>query len=165
MIFTAPLSQTTSLSTSAIVPFPSYNKDIAKEFIIQHGFGVKAVGIEVEDVISSFNAMIENGGQPVVHPHDVQDNFGRGFMSYAEVQLYGDVCLRLIDKKSFTGSFLPNFQDIEVIPRPILFSSESRDITDGTYGFMRFDHVVGNLWALEPTVSRIKKMTVFLYKK
>lgn len=72
-----------------------------------------------------------------------------GSAEYAEVVLYGDVTLRLINTKNFRGKFLPNFIDV----------ATNLD-TKFDYGIKKFDHIVGNLFTLQPTMDHIKNMTV-----
>jgi 4-hydroxyphenylpyruvate dioxygenase len=66
-----------------------------------------------------------------------------------EVSLYGDVVIRLVDARNFTGTFLPNYQDV-VAPGTKL----------DKYGIDRIDHVVGNVHSLQKTLDYIKNMTV-----
>lgn len=161
-------------SKSSNTPIPSYNPSVAREFNLKHGLGVRAVAIEVEDVKSSYSAMIAKGAESVQPPTVVVDPLGGGPTELAEIRLYGDVVLRLVDSKLYKGAFLPRYHDVPVTRRPLPFTAEhtqsqeqqcnsddsksDSDITD--YGFVRFDHVVGNLWSLEPTMSLIKNITV-----
>lgn len=64
--------------------------------------------------------------------------------------MYGDVIIRLLNTQHFKGKFLPNFDDVK--------AAEGRKKFD--FGIKKFDHIVGNLWTLQPTMDKIKKMTV-----
>lgn len=176
MVFTAPYPDNNQ--TTSALPYPAFDRSAASKFALKHGTGVQAVSISVSDVPSSIEAMVANGAEIRVPPTKVQDKFGHGEATVAEVLLYGNVHLRLVDAKNFRGSFLPNYQDVPPNQdRALPFTSEQSPTTagtdaaaipakrDSTYGFRRFDHVVGNLWSLEPRKSQLQRMTVryFIY--
>ena len=75
-----------------------------------------------------------------------------GFVELAEVVLYGDVVFRILSTKKFKGKFLPNFQDVAINP--------DHKIKKLDYGIKKFDHIVGNLFTLQPTMDHIKNITV-----
>ena len=148
-------------------PFPGFDSGTAKAFFNKHGLGVRAVAIEVENVQESWETMIREGGvsvkEPtmVVHQEDTEKAIlphgkaSTGYAKYAEVQLYGDVVLRLVESENcFRGSFWPNFQDVDE-PLPLSIAPS------GDYGLYRFDHIVGNLFDLKEGRERIGKMTGF----
>lgn len=165
MVFTAPYSSEEGKKSCS--PFPGFSRETCSNFFSAHGLGVRAVAITVDDVGSSFQAAIANGGREHIAPQKLIDNFGLGWVDYAEVFLYGDVVLRLINLDNYRGHFFPNFQDIKqtkpfqppfshLLSNPVY--EPKRD--DSTFGFSRFDHIVGNLWSLEPTLTTLKAMTV-----
>lgn len=78
-------------------------------------------------------------------------NVELGSVDLAEVVLYGDVVFRILSTKKFKGKFLPNFQDVVMNP-------DRKKKFD--YGIKKFDHIVGNLFTLQPTMDHIKNMTV-----
>ena len=152
MLFTAPYySKEEDISPSSHLPIlPSFQSQRACNFTSEHGLGVCAIAVEVDDVFSSYAALLENQAKSVLSPTKVEDVTGKGFVIMAEVALYGDVVLRLIDSSAFTGTFLPNFED----------TRSCGNSPAGRFGLHRFDHIVGNLWSLEPTMSQLKQMTV-----
>ena len=159
MLFTAPYGPGISgKSTSS--PFPGFDPSAVQQFHSKHGLAVKAVAIEMSDVQASFDAMIQNGGVSVTPPCEMRDENNllgglvetTGVVKFAEVTLYGDVILRLVDTSKYRGSFLPNFQSV---------NSGRFNSSRGNFGLTRFDHIVGNLWSLEPTLARLKAMTGF----
>ena len=79
-------------------------------------------------------------------------NVELGFVELAEVVLYGDVVFRILSTKNFKGKFLPNFQDVVMNP--------DHKMKKFDYGIKKFDHIVGNLFKLQPTMDHIKNMTV-----
>lgn len=157
MIFTAPYSHEIKKysNQSFTNPFPGYDIDIALSFLSKHGMGVRAIAIEVDDVNFAHGVMTEYGGVSHLNPTRVIDEKGNGYIDLAEVYLYGDVVLRLLDIKNFNGPFLPNFRSIEknnLLPNPGFQLN---------YKLNRFDHIVGNLWSLQPRLNQIKSMTGF----
>lgn len=133
---------------------PSFDSDKAINFFSIHGLGVRAVAIHVSNVKDSYETVIKNGGKSVLPPTVVTDSTDKGSIEMAEVNLYGDTVLRLINDNNFSGSFLPNFEDCKKI------SKDSLKQTVGRYGIERFDHIVGNVWSLSPIVEQLKNMTV-----
>ena len=148
MVFTAPYKQT-DVADGVI---PSFDKNTCASFFDKHGLGVRAVAIEVESVPEAFNMMISNGGTGVLQPRTWSDDDGLGSMEIAEVKLYEDVVLRLLDTKNYKGSTLPNFKPLNV---------DKPSAGAGKYGLYRFDHVVGNLHDLQATMARLKSLTGF----
>eukprot|EP01036_Dinobryon_divergens_P058380 gene58380-77896_t len=111
MLFTAPyISSPVHNDSSEILP--GFSRDIANSFTNKHGLGVRAVAIEVEDVKNAYEILIQNGAVSNLFPTKIIDSNGRGYAYIAEIFLYGDVLLRLLNLEHFTGKFLPNFQDV-----------------------------------------------------
>lgn len=155
MAFTAPYSYTWSRPSLMLDHYqawqPTFDGITASSFITKHGLGVRAVAIEVDNVGDSFETMVQNGAVRVLPPTRIHDKSGRGFADIAEVSLYGDTVLRLVNLEHFSGAFLPNYEDIQ---------SSTKDLGNGRFGFQRFDHIVGNVWKLASVVDYIQKMTV-----
>ena len=154
---TTTIAAAATATTTTMSPLPGFECSKASEFFNKHGLGVKAVCIEVDDVNKAYDTIINNNGISILSPIRIYDNdSAKGYVDLAEVRLYGDVVLRLINSSSFKGNFLPNFNDIG------LANTDTNDNNNnGNYGLTRFDHIVGNLWSLEPLTSSIKGMTGF----
>lgn len=82
----------------------------------------------------------------------IDKNRELGSIELAEVVLYGDVVFRILSTKKFKGKFLPNFQDVAINP--------DHKMRKFDYGIKKFDHIVGNLFTLQPTMDHIKNITV-----
>ena len=131
---------------------PGSDNKLISDFFQKHGLGVRAVAIEVTDVKAAYIALVEGGAKSVLAPITVYDSdTARGYVDFAEVSLYGDVVLRLLTTSNFKGKMLPNFKDLDG-------KKDSDRI--GRFGIQRFDHIVGNLWSLQPTMDLLKNMTV-----
>lgn len=132
MIFTAPYLSTTqtssssspssspspssssSSSTSSSITNPGFKSDDAVSFCMKHGLGVRAIAIEVQNVPHAYATLLSGGGKGVLEPCQVYDmDNSKGHVELAEVSLYGDVVLRLLDTKKYTGEFLPNFSAVK----------------------------------------------------
>lgn len=172
MIFTAPyniykedLSASSSYTDQTPLrfhyeqSFPSFNATAVNKFIIEHGLAVRAIGITIEslhpqsNIVSAFNTMVERGARPALPPTRVFNTSNHHeYVDLAEVELYGDVVLRLIDRRNYPRDrFLPNFQ---------MISSNSGN---GRFGIQRIDHVVGNVWRLPAVKEYIQRITVRLH--
>lgn len=152
MLFTAPylIPGTSDLWNSSCSFFPGFDAKTASNFTACHGLGVRAVAVEVDDVDESFRSIIAHGGKAVMSPRTMFDKNGRGHAVVAEIVLYGDAVLRLINTDNFKGNFLPNFED----------TVDTRAQKVGRFGIQRFDHIVGNVWKLAPVVDYLKAITV-----
>lgn len=155
MLFTAPHDMSAATSTVASsgnkcsLPLPNFCSSFAKEFFNNHGLGVRAIAVTVDSVQEAFDVMTKNGGRSALHPTEIVDKSGRGCVKMAEIYLYGDVVLRLVQEINFKGGFLPNFDD--VTPQQERF---------GKFNLERFDHIVGNVYDMNKTLDHMKKMTV-----
>lgn len=156
MLITAPYNVQDAAATAAAYSadnraVPGFDEQLATNFLTTHGFGVRAVAISVGDVPSSFYTMLQHGGRAVLPPTIAHDSRGRGFAEVAEVSLYGDVVLRLVNTDNFRGSFWPNFEDVPV---------RDGQVNYGRYNLYRYDHIVGNVWNMSNTREYIKNITV-----
>jgi 4-hydroxyphenylpyruvate dioxygenase len=156
LMFTAPSALVPKSSNAGDDTFsstglPCFNASNARDFIIKHGLGVRALAVEVDNVTDAYNALLANGGRSALPPLRIYDVSGRGYAEVSEFELYGDAVLRLVNTDNFHGTFLPNFRDI--LPSGHRTSS-------GAFGIRRIDHVVGNVWKLAPTAKYVQQMTV-----
>ncbi|XP_026417447.1 4-hydroxyphenylpyruvate dioxygenase-like isoform X2 [Papaver somniferum] len=93
-IFTAPYSKKISEMNNQenTASIPTFNHEKARDFSNTHGFGVRAIGIEVEDAVEAFNVSVSNGGVGSAKPMEI----GNGVW-VSEIKMYGDVVLRGLD--------------------------------------------------------------------
>lgn len=180
MIFTSPNLVTesntkkesiTTLSPSLLnrkdIPFSDFNTTASVDFVLRHGLGVRTIGIDVNDVLKSFQSITSHGGQPLIYPKMVAEkdvkksSSSDGYIIYCEILLYGDVVLRLIERKSYQGLFLPNYCSIDDETK----NHHRNDMVQMTgwtdFGLKRFDHIVGNVWNLSESESYVQNMTGF----
>ncbi|KAI3987662.1 hypothetical protein MKX01_032553 [Papaver californicum] len=93
-IFTAPYSKKISEKNNQenTASIPTFNHEKARDFSNTHGFGVRAIGLEVEDAVEAFNVSVRNGGLGSASPVEI----GNG-VYISEIKMYGDVVLRGLD--------------------------------------------------------------------
>jgi len=114
-----------------------------------HGDGVKDIAFEVEDCVKLYHKTLELGGTSVREPWEEKDE--NGTVVYASVKTYGDTIHTYIERKDYTGPFLPGFKA----------SEQSDPLYDplAKPELLFIDHVVGNQPDLEmvPVVENYEK--------
>jgi 4-hydroxyphenylpyruvate dioxygenase len=99
------------------------------------------VGIVVENVTKAYFGAVDNGAMGVVEPTLVKSYCGGHDYELAEIQLYGDVVLRLINFKEANVS-MSNGSDAPFLPHLAPYPSRKNK---PNYGLTRLDHTVGNV--------------------
>jgi 4-hydroxyphenylpyruvate dioxygenase len=96
-----------------------------------HGDGVKDIALNVDDAESAFRETVKRGARPVQEPTVIQDEFGS--VKKASIATYGDTIHTFIERKNYTGTFLPNFKPVK------------EDTLAEPTGLVAVDHIVGNV--------------------
>lgn len=106
------------------------NNDIANHIQI-HGDGVKFLSLKVEDATSAWNETTKRGAKSFLEPTILTDEFGRVVLS--GIHTYGDTVHLFVERKDYTGVFMPGFRkwDSDYNPSPT--------------GLLYVDHCVGNV--------------------
>lgn len=155
LAFTAPLAPPatdTSPPPDGLAADLDYDPAAAHAFVAAHGgVAVRAVCLRVGDAADAYRACVaDGGGEGVLPPRPLADGAGQ----VAEVRLYGDVVLRLLSlDDGYEGAHLPGYDDAA--------AASSGGVESGDYGIKRVDHVVGNVWEMAPTISRLQAMLGF----
>jgi 4-hydroxyphenylpyruvate dioxygenase len=102
-------------------------------FACAHGDGVKDTALTVPDAGEAYRQAVQRGARGIVEPHWVEDDFGR--VELATIATYGENVHTFVDRKGYSGPFLPGFQEI---PR-----TNGQPATG--LGLLAIDHVVGNV--------------------
>lgn len=99
--------------------------------IDERGDGVKVVAIWVDDATYSFNETVKRGAKPYMEPTTKSDANGEVVMS--GIHTYGETVHVFVERKNYTGVFMPGFKKWETTynPEPI--------------GLKYVDHMVGNV--------------------
>lgn len=104
--------------------------DVAKHVAL-HGDGVKVLALWVDDAAQSFKTTVERGAEVAFEPYTITDAHGEVRM--AAIKTYGDTIHTFVERKNYTGAFMPGFE-----PRKSLYTAKS-------VGLQYIDHCVGNV--------------------
>ncbi len=101
------------------------------DHIAKHGDGVKDIALWVDDAVSAWRETTRRGARSVREPWVVKDD--QGTVRMASIATYGDTLHTFVERKDYSGGFLPGFQPVEQDPvaRPV--------------GLKYIDHIVGNV--------------------
>jgi len=112
--------------TTALHPDHEVTKHVAKK-----GDGVKVLAIWVDDARKSYEETIKSGAKSFMEPTVLTDEFGEVVVS--GIHTYGDTIHKFVERKNYTGPFMPGFEkaksNMEVVP----------------LGLEYIDHCVGNV--------------------
>ncbi len=97
----------------------------------KHGDGVKVLALWVDDAYSAFEETTQRGAKPYLEPQTLTDENGEVRMS--GVYTYGETIHMFIERKNYTGEFMPGFQKWE------------SDYAPEEVGLLYVDHCVGNV--------------------
>ncbi len=100
--------------------------------VAKHGDGVKDIAIWVDDATKSYEEVTKRGATAVKAPETIEDEHGRVVLS--TMGTYGDTVHTFVERKDYTGVFLPGFVAVENpnwAPKPS--------------GLKFVDHCVGNV--------------------
>lgn len=101
------------------------------EHVKKHGDGVKVLALWVDDAEKSLNETVKRGAK-MVHPlQETKDEFGT--VRTASIQTYGETIHTFVERKNYTGAFLPGYK-----------KAESKFKVKST-GLQYVDHCVGNV--------------------
>lgn len=97
----------------------------------KHGDGVKVVALWVDDAVKSFEETVKRGAKPYFEPKTGKDEHGEVVM--AGIYTYGETVHVFVERKNYTGFFLPGYVKWEPLYRP------------EPVGLKYVDHMVGNV--------------------
>ena len=101
------------------------------DHIYKHGDAVKVLALKVDDATAAWNETTSRGGKSYLEPVTLKDENGELIMS--GIQTYGDTVHLFVERKNYTGAFMPGFRKWESKYNP----------TDT--GLLYVDHCVGNV--------------------
>lgn len=99
--------------------------------IAAHGDGVKVLALWVDDARSAYEETVKRGAKPYMEPKEEKDEFGTVVRS--GIHAYGDTVHIFVERKNYSGSFLPGYKEWNTTYNP----------TDT--GLQYVDHCVGNV--------------------
>jgi 4-hydroxyphenylpyruvate dioxygenase len=106
------------------------DSDIARH-VHKHGDGVRAIALWVDDAADAWRATTSRGARSVDAPRQLSDELGR--VTTASIAAYGDTLHTFVERKDYTGKFLPGYLAVpeDTVARPV--------------GLLHIDHIVGNV--------------------
>jgi len=114
-----------------VLTTPMHPDNPIADHIYEHGDGVKAIALKVEDATSAWNETTKRGGKSFMEPKTLTDDDGEVVMS--GIHTYGDVVHLFIERENYRGAFMPGFRKWESSYKP----KET--------GLLYCDHCVGNV--------------------
>ena len=101
------------------------------EHVKKHGDGVKIVALWVEDARSAYAETMARGAKSYMEPTVETDEFGE--VVRAGIYTYGETVHMFVERKNYTGEFLPGYRkwESDYNPEPV--------------GLKFIDHMVGNV--------------------
>ena len=114
-----------------ILTTPLNSKSEINKHIVKHGDGVKVVALWVEDARKSYEETTKRGAKSYMEPIVEKDEFGE--VIRAGIYTYGETVHMFVERKNYTGTFMPGFVEwkSDYNPEPV--------------GLKYIDHMVGNV--------------------
>lgn len=110
-------------------PLTSHS-DIA-DHVRKHGDGVKVIALWVDDAAAAFEETTKRGAKPYFTPVVERDEHGE--VVRAGIHTYGDTVHVFVERKNYSGPFLPGYQ------------AWKSDYNPEPLGLEYIDHMVGNV--------------------
>ncbi|MDA9207107.1 4-hydroxyphenylpyruvate dioxygenase [Crocinitomicaceae bacterium] len=114
-----------------VLTTPLNSKSPINEHIVKHGDGVKVVALWVEDARKSYEETTKRGAKSYMEPTVEQDEHGE--VVRAGIYTYGETVHMFVERKNYSGHFLPGFRAWESEYNP------------DSVGLKYIDHMVGNV--------------------
>jgi 4-hydroxyphenylpyruvate dioxygenase len=108
-----------------------YPDSAIAEHVKKHGDGVKVLALWVDDAEKSFAETVKRGARPASPPQRLTDEFGE--VSMASIHTYGETLHTFVERRNYTGPFLPGFQ------------ARQSSFKTSPVGLQYVDHCVGNV--------------------
>jgi 4-hydroxyphenylpyruvate dioxygenase len=114
-----------------VLTTPLTSKSSINNHLVKHGDGVKVIALWVEDARKAFEETTKRGAKPYMHPKVEKDKFGEVVRS--GIYTYGETVHLFVERKNYSGTFLPGFVKWE------------SDYNPESVGLKFIDHMVGNV--------------------
>lgn len=97
----------------------------------KHGDGVKVIALWVDDAYDAFEQTVTRGAIPYLQPETISTSEGE--IRRSGICTYGDTVHIFIERKNYSGLFLPGYEPLKTEYTPI------------STGLKYIDHMVGNV--------------------
>ena len=117
--------------TRFVLTTPLRSSNPIADHIHRHGDGVHAIALWVDDARTAWQETTRRGAVSAAEPYVLEDEHGHAVL--ASIRAYGDTIHTFVERRAYTGTFLPGFRAVESDPvaRPV--------------GLLHIDHMVGNV--------------------
>ena len=114
-----------------VLTTPLTNDGEINKHIVEHGDAVKVVALWVDDATKAFEETTKRGAKPYLKP--VKEEDAHGHVIRSGIYTYGETVHIFVERKNYTGIFLPGYRKWEshYNPEPV--------------GLKFIDHMVGNV--------------------
>ncbi|MBB5395843.1 4-hydroxyphenylpyruvate dioxygenase [Mucilaginibacter sp. AK015] len=114
-----------------VLTTPLHSDHPIAEHIKKHGDGVKVLALWVDDAYDAFKQTTSRGAEPFQEPQTITDEHGE--VRTSGIKLYGETVHLFIERKNYSGPFLPGYKALQTTYRPPVA------------GLLYVDHCVGNV--------------------
>ncbi len=114
-----------------VLTTPLNSKSSVNDHIVKHGDGVKIIALWVDDAKSAYEETTKRGAKSYMEPIVENDEYGEVVRS--GIYTYGETVHMFIERKNYTGAFLPGFE------------AWKSDYNPKATGLKYIDHMVGNV--------------------
>ncbi len=110
---------------------PLRGKNEIADHIYKHGDGIKVLALKVNDATHSWKETTSRGAKSYLEPVCLKDEFGEVVLS--GIHTYGETVHLFVERKNYTGVFLPGYQEWK------------SNFNPPDTGLLYVDHCVGNV--------------------
>lgn len=114
-----------------VLTTPLNSKSAINDHLAKHGDGVKVIALWVDDARNAYEETTKRGAKSFMKPKVEKDKFGEVVRS--GVYTYGETVHIFVERKNYSGPFMPGFEPWE------------SDYNPETVGLKFIDHMVGNV--------------------
>ena len=114
-----------------VLTTPLHSKSSINDHIVKHGDGVKVIALWVDDARSAYEETTKRGAKSYREPFVEKDEHGE--VVRAGIYTYGETVHMFVERKNYSGLFLPGFKEWKTGYNP------------PSSGLKYIDHMVGNV--------------------
>ncbi len=114
-----------------VLTTPLQSDTLISDHIKKHGDGVKVIALWVDDARAAFEETTSRGASPYLEPIVEKDHDGEVVKS--GIHTYGDTVHMFVERKNYSGVFLPGFE------------AWKSEYNPSSVGLEYIDHMVGNV--------------------
>ncbi|MBL4592197.1 MAG: 4-hydroxyphenylpyruvate dioxygenase, partial [Flavobacteriales bacterium] len=114
-----------------VLTTPLNSKSPINEHIVKHGDGVKVIALWVDDARKAFEETTSRGAK--IYQEPIVETDEHGEIVTAGIYTYGETVHMFVERKNYTGAFMPGFRKWE------------SDYNPTSVGLKFIDHMVGNV--------------------